>query len=116
MTAARIRDAVILSGADLELVAEALRVAQRVRARNGLGPSAALADLQRLLSPRGPQVTPEPPAAQHGDMSTTEAAELLGVTPRTVRRRARQLGGRLVAGVLVLDRLAVLEHLAGTES
>ncbi|TBT83795.1 DNA-binding protein [Propioniciclava sinopodophylli] len=46
-------------------------------------------------------------------MTTSEAAELLGVTPRTVRRMAAKLSGRNVGGRWLVSARAVREHLAG---
>lgn len=107
---------VVLTGDALGLVAAALQVAQRDRARQGLPPSAGWRALQALVSPSGHGDSPEGADPDHGSMSTSEAAAALGVSPRTVRRKASALGGRLVAGVLVFDAVTILEHKHGSEN
>ena len=46
-------------------------------------------------------------------MTTHEAAALLGVSDRTARRLAPELGARRVGRAWLLDRAAVLEHAEG---
>lgn len=103
----------LLTGHALDLVLMALRSAQRARARDGLSPSTGWAALVNAMggAPHGN----EPAAEEAATISTREAAELLGVNARTVRRKAPALGGRLVGGSLVLDRMAVLEHRVGRD-
>ena len=43
-------------------------------------------------------------------IGTSEAAALLGLHDRTIRRSAKKLGGELVCGVLVFDRATVVAH------
>lgn len=105
--------AVLLDGPALDVARYAVTVAQRARARNGLPPSRALAGLADVLSPAGQADTPDEAPGEADDMTTAEAAELLGVSRRTARRLAPALGGRLVGGRWLLDRQAVTEHLEG---
>lgn len=114
MTAYRLPPgAVLLDGDDLEVVAYAVSVTQAARRRNGLPPSHRLAALALLLAARGQEDSPAEPVGDADYMDTNEAATLLGCSPRTARRLAPKLGGRMVAGRLLLDRVAVTEHLEG---
>lgn len=111
----------LLSGSAREAAIYAVKVAQRARARNGQPPSIALADLLAVLSPEGQR---DRVATADGEtdyqlvsrewMTTQEAANLLGCSPRTMRRHASGLGGRIVGGRLLLDRRAVIEHKEGS--
>lgn len=114
MTAARVPEgAVLLAGRQLAIVAWAIRQAQDdYRRRNGAN-SSELAALLAVVSPPGHGDTPAGAEPHPETMTTTEAAHLLGMSPRTVRRKADALGGRLVGGVLVFNRQAVLEHRDG---
>lgn len=108
-----------ISGRTLDLLLLAIRDAQRYRARNGAGPLRVYAELADILTSAGAlsevgQADIEPgPVGEAEFMTVNEAAERMGVTERTVRRKARALGGRQVGGVWLLDRAAVLEHLEG---
>lgn len=119
--AARVRDALIVSGRDLEVLAYAVHTARRTRRLEG---HPAHPDLERLahtfepavsasVSPRPHADTTAEPARHDEHMTTSEAAELLGVTPRTVRRMAAKLSGRNVGGRWLVSARAVREHLAG---
>lgn len=122
MTAQRV-DGVLLTGDAIRVAYLGIMKAQESRRRDGLPPSRAFATLANLLSPSGHADTDSDPAGQAerngmgpgsgGWMSTQEAANLLGCSPRTVRRKAKELGGRKTAGVLTLDPIAVHEHLEG---
>lgn len=123
MTAAYV-NGVLLTGSHLYMVQQALDALARERRRNGLPASRDAAELRRVITTqldrREPNVAPEGQqdssrvvAPEHGSMSTKEAAELLGVSTRTARRMASRLGGRLVGGVLMLDRIAINEHIEG---
>lgn len=105
--------AVVIAGADLEVLRYAVEVTQRHRRLNGRPPSAGLSrlgELVGLLAECGQTDRSEAPVEDAEGMTTSEAAGLLGCSERTARRRARQLGGRKVGGVWMIDRLAVLEH------
>lgn len=113
----RIDRGVLLTGRDIEAVGYAVRLAQRVRARNGLPRSR---DLDRLAdvaaqAAGGQPDSPEPAEAQADWVSCSEAASILGVSERTVRRWAPGLGGQLIGGRWLVDRQAVIEHKAGME-
>lgn len=113
MSVHRITDGVLLTGSALDAARYCVEVAQRARARNGLPRSVALARLADALSPAGHADTPHEAPGEHDDMTTDEAARLLGCTARQARRLAPVLGGRLVGGRWLLDRQAVAEHLEG---
>jgi len=48
-------------------------------------------------------------------IDATEAAQLLGINPRSVRRRAVELGGRKVAGRWMFHPATIAEHAEGAE-
>lgn len=105
--------AVLFTGADLDAVCYCIDVTQRARRRNGLPPSVALARLAALLSPAGQADMPDETPGEADYMSTDEAAAALGCSPRQARRLAPLLGGRLVGGRWLVDRLAIAEHIEG---
>jgi hypothetical protein len=105
--------ALLLTGTALEACRYAVAVAQRARARNGLPPSTQLAQLGEALAAAGQTDSPAEPAGQPDNVTTSEAAALLGCSERKARRLAPQLGGRLTGGRWLLDRVAVTEHLEG---
>lgn len=105
--------AVVLAGEHLAAAREAVRIARAARARNGLPEARPLAELAQLLAP-GPQRDAQEQAHGHAEpMTTKQAAELLGVSPRQVRRLASRLGAQTIAGRLVLDAAAVRQHREG---
>ena len=114
MSALRIdHGALVLAGEHLTAAREAVRIARAARARNGLPEARALAELAGLLAP-GPQRDAQEQTQEHAEpMTTKQAAELLGVSPRQVRRLASRLGGQTIAGRLVLDAAAVQQHHSG---
>lgn len=110
---------VLLTGSAIDAVLYAVDLAQRARGHNGLPPSRMLAALAEALAAPGQTDTATEPV-RHPEgvgvretVSTQEAANLLGRSPRTVRRLAPQLGGRRVGGVWLLDRQAVTEEAEG---
>lgn len=106
--------AVLLTGTALDAARYAVDVTQRARARNGLPPSSALARLAAALAAPGQTDTAEEAPGQGDYMTTDEAAHLLGCSTRQARRLAPALGGQLVGGRWLVDRLAVTEHTEGT--
>ncbi len=108
--------AVILHGPALDLAVYAVRLAQQARARNGLPSSIGLEQLAAVLAAPGQSASPPAAVAEHDLMTIHEAAEALGVSERTARRLAPQLGGRLVGGRWLLDRQCVAEHISGSDS
>lgn len=106
--------AVLLTGSDVDALRYAVEVAQRARARNGLPPSKALAQLARTVTAAGQPDSTEAPEVQPETVTSDQAAAMLGVSERTARRLAPQLGGRLIGGRWLLDRQAVTEHKEGT--
>lgn len=117
MTAYRLpAGALLLAGDDLDAIRDAVALAQWARRRDGLAPSARLAALAALVTDSGHADSPDDPAADDGPMSylsSDEAAAALGVSPRTARRLAPELGGRKVGGTWLLDAAAVDEHHRG---
>lgn len=122
MTAARVRDAVLVSGRDLDALAYAVHTARRIRRQGG---APAHPDLERLAAllddtatssgdTRRPQEdTTADAVGQAEHITTSEAAALLGTTRRQVTRLAPQLDGQFVGGRWLLPRDAVTEHLKG---
>jgi hypothetical protein len=108
---------VILTGAAIIHTWKALAwVIRQARSDDNIVASRVLA-LERVLAAeaacvaaRGQQDAPEPQALQavpDDVIDTNQAAALLGVSVRTVRRRTDELGGRQVAGRWMFDRLLV---------
>jgi hypothetical protein len=97
-------------------VSSAIRNAQR---RDGLNPPARLITLERLLAQEAQLATASgrldvlgstflPPFPQDVEViDTTKAGRLLGLSGRQVRRLARELGGRKVAGCWAFDSMIV---------
>ncbi len=72
----------------------------------------------RGMSPTGHSVAGNADAAPQskdvdGVVGTAEAAAMLNIPARQVRRRADQLGGVLVAGRLLFLRKTIAEHARG---
>ena len=117
MTAYRLpAGAVLIDGRHLDALRYAVDVAQRARRRNGLPPAAALEALAALVAPvaaTGQSDSPDGAVGEADDMTTHEAAALLGCSTRTATRLAPKLGGRRIGGRWLVDRLAVAEHMEG---
>lgn len=111
---------VLLGGAAVHDVAQALRLARRMVARDGITPPARWRVLAAAVEAAAAQAAPGtavvPRAASTAasgvdKIGTTEAAGLLGCQPRNVRSLAARgvlTTGRVVAGSLALDRTEVL--------
>jgi hypothetical protein len=115
--------AVVLTGEWVDAALQAVLIAARSRARNGLRNSAthlALAQaLNAAMSARGhaavraiedweDHLQQEPPT-----VTVAEAARQLGLSERHTRRRAPQLGGKRIGAVWLLDQDAIDEHKKG---
>lgn len=104
--------AVVLAGEALDAVCYAVGVAQEARVRNGLPRSRGLDQLAAIVAAPGHPDSPEADLGEADRMTTTEAAQMLGCSARTVRRLAPGLGGRQCGGQWFVDRQAVTEHAA----
>lgn len=116
MTAARLRDALVVTGRDLDVLAYAVHAARLARRREGRPASPDLDRLAGVLSPNGQPDTPAEPIGQAATvevLDANEAARLLGVHPRTARRLAPQLDGRKVGACWAIPVHAIQEHLDG---
>lgn len=119
MTAVRVRDALLLAGDDLDALAAAVALAQRARHAQGLAPSPRWVRLAAVLADRGHADNPTDDTEDAGPMQdhrlTVDAAAVaLGVSARTARRLAPELGGHKIGGTWLLDAEAVAEHREGT--
>ena len=76
--------AVVLSGDHLVAAREAVRITRLARSRNGLPEALALVELTALLAPCPTRDIAEEPARNTEVMTTRQAAEVLGITPRHV--------------------------------
>lgn len=112
---ARLVRGVVVDGDDLRLLGAAVAELQRARRRNALPPLPRLDVLARALAVSGQSDSAEAPEPETEPdvIDVTEAARLLDCSPRTARRLAPRLGGRLVGGRWVVDRFATLEHKEG---
>ncbi len=111
-----IEKALLITGRDIEVLAYAVRLAQQSRRRNGLPPAKALDALAAAAA--GVSAVGHPDIETEANYKTDlmdidEAAGMLGCSTRQARRLAPQLGGRLVGGRWLVDRLAVAEHIEG---
>lgn len=113
MTAARLRDAVLLTGRDISIVAATVHNARFARLREGRSPDAELERVAAVLSARPQADSHNHPAHHDEHMTTSQAAELLGISARTVRRIAPQLDGIRSGNRWLVSTRAVNEHLAG---
>lgn len=105
--------AVIIAGEDLDLLVYMVVNTQRVRQRDRLPPLRRLNQLAALLTAPGQADTPDEPVTQTDYVTTDQAADILGCSPRTARRLAPGLGGKLIGNRWVLDRQSINEHLDG---
>ncbi len=112
-----VEKALLLTGNDIAIVAYAVRLAQESRKRNGLPRARALDDLAAavtaLTSATGQSDMPDASGGDTDYVDIETAAGLLGCSTRQARRLAPRLGGRLVGGRWLVDRLAVAEHIEG---
>lgn len=96
---------------DLRLLAYMAQATSELRRRYGWAP---LPILDHLAAIGQVDNQPEPPEeCGRMDMTTAEAARLLGCSERSVRRKAKQLGGHRVGRSWLLDAEAVHEHREG---
>jgi excisionase family DNA binding protein len=106
---------VVLTGEHLAAAREAVRIARLARERNNLSDPPILIELAELLQPCPRGDVPEVPISDHEAMTTREVAELLGVSPRHVRRLAPGLDGFTKGGRLLFPADAVRQHLIGKD-
>jgi hypothetical protein len=108
------RRAVVLTGPHLDAARAAVRLYVTTLDEVGRPTPRVLTELLEILSAPCPGGdSREAPPEQSEDMTTRQAAEALGMSERSVRRIAAGLGGRMVAGRLVLDAAAVHQHREG---
>lgn len=128
MTAHRIVNAILLQGPILAEVRWVLsRGTRDIWRTDSVPPSAAitrvLGELERAIaaatSEEGSAELPPPPTWEElvstgpeDQLTTQEAARMLGITARQVRNLADRLGGRKIGTVLTLDRAAVEVEIA----
>ena len=116
MTAQRIGDVLIISGESIGHLHTLLKIAVTYRNRQGIRTSSIEHHLMELTAPRQIDTTPEPAEHNRGhltDLCPKQVANMLDCSPRTVLRKAQQLGGRKIGGRWVFDQLAVQAHLEG---
>jgi len=104
--------AVVLTGTHLEAVRFAVQATIKGLRARGDAPPKALLEAAKLLQTPAPRPAGDTPKLRPADarrMTTSDAARALGMSPRSVRRRAADLGGELVGGTLLLDADAVRE-------
>jgi len=122
----RFGEAVILQGAAVPEISYLVGLGLRHRAAvDGAPPSVRQRQLLRILAdaaeaslalpptPRGHAdtiATPHLGESVVGEISTAEAARLLGITSRHARRLASDLDGRRVKGTWLFDRHAVVAY------
>lgn len=77
----------------------------------------AAAETAERMSVPGPvfRVDPGNYYQDETPIDATEAAQLLGINPRSVRRRAVELGGRKVAGRWMFHPATIAEHAEGAD-
>ncbi|KLL95861.1 hypothetical protein NJ76_21765 [Rhodococcus sp. IITR03] len=111
MSAQHLDGAVLLTGESIDAVRFAVRVTIAARHRNGQRVPREIACLARELSVFGHPATEPEPILDADNITTEEAANMLGISNRQARRLAPQLGGRLISGRWTLDRRAVTDYL-----
>lgn len=112
----RVESGVLLQGRMLEVARYAVETTQRHRLRNAYPVLPSLEFLAQALTAvtaAGHTDSDQQPEGEADYMTSEEAAQVLGWSPRTVRRHAAKLGGHKSGGVWLVDRQAVLEHLEG---
>lgn len=120
----RVGPAVLISGQSARILRDALLIAARARAINGLPVSrdyqTLAAELHAAMSAAGQSDVRTPAVADAGSMSPTvpieQAAAELGCSKRQARRLAPSLGGRIVGGRWLIDRQALTEHIEGRQT
>jgi excisionase family DNA binding protein len=115
MPGLKIDHGVVLTGPHLAAAREAVRIARMARVRNGLPDVPALIELADLLQTRPDGDMREGSVSDHESMTTREVAELLGVSPRHVRRLAPGLDAFTKGGRLLFPAAAVRQHLIGKD-
>jgi excisionase family DNA binding protein len=112
----RVDAGVLLQGRLLEVARYAVETTQRHRLRNAYPVLPSLEFLAQALTAvtaAGHTDSDQQPEGEADYMTSDEAAQVLGWSPRTVRRHAAKLGGHKSGGVWLVDRQAVLEHTEG---
>lgn len=110
---------VLLTGPAVDAARMSVVIARRARSRNRLPDSEPLRILQEELeraSAAGHSDITEPSEGETEvieTIGTDRVAQLLQCTPRHVRRRGTQLGGRMVGGRWRFDAQTVTEHIEG---
>lgn len=102
---------VALDASAAAFVAECVRYRTGAEAALGRSPTPAVGRLVEQLSAIGHNSSGTAESEQHWDSyTTTEAAAALGVSDRTIRRRAVELGGRKIGHAWVFDPTIVERH------
>ncbi len=116
---------VVLTGEWLRVAAQAVKIAERHRQRNGVAASRSYAMLRDALSQAmaasGHADTEQVAVLgtfshDHPTVPIERVAEQLGISVRTARRKADKLGGRKIGGRWFCDELAVREHCDGSRA
>ena len=102
---------VLVDGATAAVLADALTVLLEAYRRRGAGLSPRIAAAQQAFTVAGDRhesqarfrrqnlgTAAPAPAVMVGDMTSTQVAARLGISPRAVTKRAHAFGGRKVAG------------------
>ena len=116
---------VVLTGDWLRVAAQAVKIAERHRQRNGVPVSRSYEMLRDALSEAmaasGHSDTERVPVLgtfshDHPTVPIERVADQLGISVRTARRKADKLGGRKIGGRWFCDELAVREHCDGSRA
>lgn len=95
-------------------IRRAIAAAQNERRAAGQPPHPELVRLGELLA-RPVTDSPPRPVEEPRPLTAVEAAQLLGVTPRTVRRLAPRLDGHKHGAAWLIPAAAVQEHIEGAQ-
>ena len=121
----RVGPVILLDGPAVQAVLDALFIAENYRrySGNSVGTFSAIAQVLAAAlvsgsgqSDMGTDAEMEHVRLRQESVSIQAAAAMLELSPRQVRRLAPKLGGRIVGGRWLLDRIAITEHLHGKES
>lgn len=123
----RVGAVVIVTGPALQLVLNCAAIAVKQRKMSGLPFSTTpyeslVCELRDAMAADGHSVirsgaVRDPvPVDEQPTVPLAEAAALLHISDRQARRRARQLGGRKIAGRWFVDELALGQHLEGRQA